>query len=73
MSVSPNLLEVNNLSVGFETERGLSLAVDDISFVVSNLFLGISTSGNLKFVPFNLKDKYFISNSGTFCFKPLKI
>ena len=34
MSVSPNLLEVNNLSVGFETERGLSLAVDDISFVV---------------------------------------
>lgn len=34
MSLSPNLLEVNNLSVAFETERGLSLAVDDISFVV---------------------------------------
>ena len=34
MSLSPNLLEVSNLSVAFETERGLSLAVDDVSFVV---------------------------------------
>lgn len=34
MSTSPNLLEVSNLSIAFESERGLSLAVDDISFVV---------------------------------------
>lgn len=34
MSTSPNLLEVSNLSIAFETERGLTLAVDDISFVV---------------------------------------
>ena len=29
-----NILEVSNLSVAFETERGLSTAVDDISFVI---------------------------------------
>ncbi|MBE6416174.1 MAG: ABC transporter ATP-binding protein [Akkermansiaceae bacterium] len=29
-----NLLEVKNLSVAFETERGLSTAVDDISFTI---------------------------------------
>ena len=29
-----NILEVKNLSVAFETERGLSRAVDDISFVI---------------------------------------
>ena len=29
-----NFLEVKNLSVAFETERGLSRAVDDISFVI---------------------------------------
>ncbi len=29
-----NLLEVKNLSVAFETERGLSRAVDDISFTI---------------------------------------
>ena len=29
-----NLLEVRNLSVAFETERGLSTAVDDISFTI---------------------------------------
>ena len=34
MSTSPNLLEVSNLSIAFESERGLSLAVDDISFVM---------------------------------------
>lgn len=33
MSIN-NLLEVNNLSVAFETGRGLSTAVDDISFVI---------------------------------------
>jgi len=33
MSIN-NLLEVNNLSVAFETEHGLSTAVDDISFVI---------------------------------------
>ena len=29
-----NLLEVKNLSVAFESERGLSRAVDDISFTI---------------------------------------
>lgn len=33
MSIN-NLLEVNNLSVAFETERGLTTAVDDISFSI---------------------------------------
>ena len=33
MSIN-NLLEVNHLSVAFETGRGLSTAVDDISFVI---------------------------------------
>ncbi len=34
MKESDNLLEVKNLSIGFETERGITTAVDDISFVV---------------------------------------